>query len=52
MTTCLGYVCGTAVLLAMLVKDGEFAMYTAGGCALAMFGAQAAVNAVGRKKTP
>jgi len=50
LTQCFGYLCGTVIIIALLIKDGEVALATAAMAATAMFGAQAVMNA--RKKAP
>jgi len=50
LTQCFGYLVGGAIVIAMLITDGEVAFYTASACAIAMFGAQAVTNAL--KKAP
>jgi len=48
----MGYICGTIICVTMLILDGEVAIMTGAGCAMAMFGAQAYTNAKVRALTP
>ena len=50
--TCMGYLCGAAICVTMLIMDGEVAIMTSAGCAMAMFGSQAYVNAKVRALRP
>lgn len=50
--TCMGYLCGAAICVTMLILDGEVAIMTGAGCAMAMFGSQAYVNAKVRALRP
>ena len=50
--TCIGYLCGTVIMLMMLYKDGEVALATAAASVLTMFGVQAYTNAKAKALRP
>ena len=41
---CIGYVCGTVIIVTMLVLDGEVALIAATSAVAAMFGVQKYAN--------
>ena len=47
---CIGYVCATVIVVALLWKDGDVALAAATGAVLVMTGAQTVTNAIMKKK--